>query len=197
MYLRQALQAPERLALFWRQAMQLLVSAVQPPRLRWVRKPLPAMQMSTRQGLPAQERSAHSPSRELLTLPLLASRARARLARLHPVEWLMYLLQDLQELALSARSLPQAARQLRSQGLQALALSERLLQPALRMSVLLGFRVLEQLARLRSQQRRTLRSPDLPEQERSQASLSGDLSTRIKTQNGVESQHHKRLRGRR
>ena len=191
-----ALQALERLVLYWRQAMQLLASAVQHPRLRWVRKPSPAMPTFTRQGSTPQGRSAHSPSRELLTLPLLASRVRVRLARLHPVEWLMYRLQDLQELALSARSLPQAARQLRSRALQALRHLTRLRLQVRPMWHSLWTQPRAVWDRLRFQPRRTLRSPGLPEQERSRVSSSGDSSILIKTQNGAEFQHHNPRLGR-
>ena len=196
----------------------------------------------------------------------------------------MYLRQALQAQVQSVPSRLRVVQLSLKQVWQALALSERLLLPVLRMSVLLAFRALEQLARLRPVQRplhqsrvlrvraqlarywrqalplqvsaarrlrlvwvlkplramRTFirqalapraqldRSPSqasvtlpllasrvrawwarsqlvqqlthllrgLLEQEKSLRYSSGDSLTRVKTRNGVEFQHHKRLRGR-
>jgi len=191
-----ALRVLGRLAPYWRQAMQLLASAAQHPRLRWVRKPSLAMPMSIRQESPAQERLARSPSRELLTLPLLVTRVRVLLAWSRPAERLIYLLRDLQELVLSERWLPRAAQQLRLRALEVPRHLARLQSQALLIWRSLWPRLRAVWDRLQLQADRMLRSQGLPEQEKSRASSSGVLSTPAKTQVGARHQHHKPRLGR-
>ena len=183
-----ALPVLGRLVPYWRQAMRLLALAVRHPRLRWVRKPSPAMPMSIRQESLAQERLARSPSRELLALPLLVTRVRVLLAWSRPAERLIYLLRDLQELVLSERWLPRAAQQLRLRALEVPRHLARLQSQVMLIWRLLWPRLRAAWDRLQLQEDRMLRSQGLPEQEKSRASSSGALSTPAKTQVGARHQ---------